>query len=169
MKRVYSESGIRASVCRNRNDNRCDLCHSFSFVRFINRPVTTIETFSKPEEAHLLRMRLEEAGIPAFVQDEYIVQMDWLYSNAIGGVRVQIADEDVAAAREFLVADRERASQVSVGVTCPACGSDETTPDKFPGRINFLGFLIDLPFACFKNRLRCQSCDCVFRPDPPPR
>ena len=64
--------------------------------------MTTVATFSKPEEAHLFRMRLEAAGIPAFVQDEHIVQMDWLYSNAIGGVRVQIADEDVPAAREFL-------------------------------------------------------------------
>ena len=59
----------------------------------------TIATFSKPEEAHLFRTRLGAAGIPAYVQDEHFIQMDWLYSNAIGGVRVQIADEDVEAAR----------------------------------------------------------------------
>ena len=53
----------------------------------------TIATFSKPEEAHLFRTRLEAVGIPAFVQDEHFVQMDWLYSNAIGGVRVQIAED----------------------------------------------------------------------------
>ena len=28
--------------------------------------------------------------------------MDWLYSNVIGGVHVQIADEDLDAVREFL-------------------------------------------------------------------
>jgi hypothetical protein len=50
--------------------------------------VKTVATFSKPEEAHLFRTRLEAAGIPAYVQDEHLIQMDWLYSNAIGGVRV---------------------------------------------------------------------------------
>ena len=62
----------------------------------------TVASFSKPEEAHLLRLRLEAGGVPAFVQDENMVQMDWMYSNAIGGVRVQIAEEDVARAKEIL-------------------------------------------------------------------
>ena len=66
--------------------------------------MTTIATFNKPEEAHLLRMRLEAGGIAAFIQDENIVQIDWLLANAIGGVRVQVADEDVAAAHELLAA-----------------------------------------------------------------
>lgn len=73
--------------------------------------MTTIATFNKPEDAHLLRMRLEAGGIPAFIQDENIVQINWLVANAVGGVRVQVADEDVAAARELLAAqDAEGAS-----------------------------------------------------------
>ena len=66
--------------------------------------MTTIATFNKPEDAHLLRMRLEAGGIPAFIQDENLVQIGWLLANAIGGVRVQVADEDVASARELLAA-----------------------------------------------------------------
>ncbi len=62
----------------------------------------TIATFSLPHEAHMLRMRLEGAGIPAFLQDENTVQMDWLYSNAIGGVKVQVAEEDWHRAAEYL-------------------------------------------------------------------
>jgi len=61
-----------------------------------------VATFSKPEEAHLLRMRLEAGGINAFIRDENTIQMDWLYSNALGGVRVEVAEEDEAAARELL-------------------------------------------------------------------
>ena len=34
--------------------------------------MTTLATFSKPEEAHLFRMRFEGAGIHAFVQDEHM-------------------------------------------------------------------------------------------------
>jgi hypothetical protein len=68
--------------------------------------VQTIATFSKPEDAHLLRMRLNAGGIEAFVQDENMVQMDWLLSNAVGGVRVQVADEDAKAARDYLANDK---------------------------------------------------------------
>jgi predicted nucleic acid-binding protein len=48
--------------------------------------MATVSTFSKPEEAHLLRSRLEAAGIPAFVRDELTIQMNWLYSMAAGPV-----------------------------------------------------------------------------------
>ncbi|MCX6968174.1 MAG: DUF2007 domain-containing protein [Verrucomicrobia bacterium] len=67
--------------------------------------MTTVATFSKVEEAHLLRMRLEDAGIPAHLRDENTIQIDWLYSNALGGVRVEVADADVDAAKAFLQAD----------------------------------------------------------------
>ena len=102
----------------------------------------TIATFSKPEEAHLFRTRLEAAGIPAYVQDEHFIQMDWLYSNAIGGVRVQIADEDVEAAREFLANDSPQRAPDAVDVVCPNCGSNDTAPDELPRRISFLSLLL---------------------------
>ena len=64
--------------------------------------MTTIASFTKPEDAHLLRMRLESAGVEAFIQDEHV---NFTYTGASGGVRVQVADEDVPAVREFLAAD----------------------------------------------------------------
>jgi hypothetical protein len=68
--------------------------------------VRTIATFSKVDDAHLLRMRLEAGGIEAFLQDENVVQWDWLLSNAIGGVRVQVADANAEAALELLSSDQ---------------------------------------------------------------
>ena len=64
--------------------------------------MTTIATFNKPEDAHLLRMRIEAGGIAAFLVDENVTQMEWSFLT--GGVRVQVANEDVAAARELLAA-----------------------------------------------------------------
>ncbi len=62
--------------------------------------MTTIATFTKPEDAHLLRMRLEAGGIAAFLEGENVTQMEWgLFT---GGVQVQVADEDAAAAGELL-------------------------------------------------------------------
>lgn len=64
--------------------------------------MTTIATFSKSEDAHLLRLRLESGGIAAFLVDENVTQMEWSFLT--GGVRVQVANEDVDAARELLAA-----------------------------------------------------------------
>lgn len=64
--------------------------------------MTTIATFNKPEQAHLLRTRLEAGGIEAFLLDENVTQMETGFFT--GGVRVQVADEDVEAARALLAA-----------------------------------------------------------------
>lgn len=123
----------------------------------------TVGTFSKPEEAHLLRMRLEAGGVAAFIQDENMVQMDWLYSNAIGGVRVQIAEEDVDAAKEILqnvyVPDGEADM-----AECPKCGSKDSAPDELPRRIAFLSLLLmSFPFLFSKKRWRCNRCKHVWK------
>ncbi|PTY02670.1 hypothetical protein DB347_23445 [Opitutaceae bacterium EW11] len=62
----------------------------------------TVATFSKPFEAHLLIGRLEGSGVHAFARDENFVTLDWLYSNAIGGVKVDVSDEDYERAMDIL-------------------------------------------------------------------
>lgn len=125
----------------------------------------TIATFSKPEEAHLFRLRLEAADIPAYVADEHFVQMYWLYSNVIGGVRVQIADEDVEPAREFLAADSPQPCPDAVDVMCPSCGSSGTAPDEWPRRLAYFTLLVvHFPVLIGRHRWRCGACDHVFRP-----
>ena len=41
-------------------------------------------------------------GITAFVADEHLVTMNWLYSNAVGGVRLRVLAEDVEPALPLL-------------------------------------------------------------------
>ena len=52
--------------------------------------------------AYLLRARLEGSGITAYVRDEYLITLDWLYSNAVGAVKVDVSDEDYEKALEIL-------------------------------------------------------------------
>ncbi|MEI6178323.1 MAG: hypothetical protein WCS43_15630 [Verrucomicrobiota bacterium] len=60
--------------------------------------MTTIATFTTPEDAHLFRMRLGAEGIEGFLLDEYFVQLFWYYSNTVGGVRVGVDDADAESA-----------------------------------------------------------------------
>ena len=69
----------------------------------------TLAAFNHADQAHLLRMRLEGCGIPAHVRDENMVTLDWLASLAVGGVKVDVADEDYPAALEVLAEDEPSA------------------------------------------------------------
>lgn len=117
----------------------------------------TVASFSKPEEAHLLRMRLEAGGVPAFVLDENMVQMDWMFSNAVGGVKVVIEEADAEAAREIL--EEPSADLPGDRPVCPACSSTNTAPDEGPRRVAFLSLLVaGFPFLFAKHRWKCGDC-----------
>lgn len=62
----------------------------------------TIASFQLPEQAHLVRSRLEASGITAFLRDELTIGSDWALTNALGGIRLQVADEDYEPALELL-------------------------------------------------------------------
>jgi hypothetical protein len=67
---------------------------------FVSR--VTVARFRDLSEALLAKAMLESAGIECFLADQDLVRMDWLYSNAIGGMRLQVKEEDADAATEIL-------------------------------------------------------------------
>jgi tetratricopeptide (TPR) repeat protein len=68
---------------------------------------TTIATFSFPTEAYIPKTRLEAEGIPAFVADADTISMNWFFSNALGGVKLQVRVEDAPRAIEILSQEAE--------------------------------------------------------------
>ena len=62
--------------------------------------MTILATFPTPEDAHLFRSYLESRGIEAVLLDEYFVQLFWQYSNAVGGVKVAVDEQDISASKE---------------------------------------------------------------------
>ena len=82
----------------------------------------TVASFLTVAEAHVALTRLHSAGLDAVIRDEFMVTFDWLCSNAIGGVKIEVVEEDVAAAREILALP---ASEEGV-IHCPHCGSHDT-------------------------------------------
>jgi hypothetical protein len=109
----------------------------------------TVATFSEPEEAHLLRLRLGAGAVDAYLQDENTVQMNWLYSNAIGGVRVQIDEGDIEAAKEIVAAPSVEAGEMAEmsevePTECRGCSSTGTAPDEGPRRLAFLSMIFSM-------------------------
>ena len=125
--------------------------------------MVTIAQFGKPEEAHLLRLRLGAAGIDAHVLDENLVQWYWYYTLAIGGVRVQVHEEDLEAAREVLDLPPLDMDE-EVERVCPECSSSRVEPREPPLRMDFLSLLLlSFPLPFLPKTHRCSSCDHKWR------
>lgn len=62
----------------------------------------TVKTFTYPHEVAIIRGRLESEGIECFVQDELTIQVNNFYSNALGGVKLQVREGDVPEAIKIL-------------------------------------------------------------------
>ncbi len=58
----------------------------------------TIALFNSQPKAEGARLHLAHHGIRSVLQDENIVAMDWFLSNAVGGIKLQVVEEDVADA-----------------------------------------------------------------------
>jgi hypothetical protein len=55
----------------------------------------TIAKFAYPHEAALLKGRLESDGILSNIKDEHTIAANPMYSPALGGVKVQVRENDV--------------------------------------------------------------------------
>jgi hypothetical protein len=96
------------------------------------QPVQTIATFSDGIPAHLAQGRLDEEGIFSYLADEQTVGLAWHLTNAIGGIKLQVADEDAEKARVILA---EHGAEPSAEET-----KDPTTPNDATGSEDDLSF-----------------------------
>ena len=52
----------------------------------------TVATFTYPQEAYVIKSKLEAEGIVVFLKNELAIQTENFLSNAIGGVQLQIPE-----------------------------------------------------------------------------
>jgi hypothetical protein len=123
----------------------------------------TVASFSQPFDAHLARTRLEADGIMCVVSDEYLVRVDWLLSNAIGGVKLMVPAWEADRAKEILrprprlvvVADADSTEEM----ICPRCHCDDVYCTRYSPRLAALfvllfGFLLPWRYL----RWSCKQC-----------
>lgn len=68
----------------------------------------TVATFDKSTDAHIALGRLAAEGVQALLFDDNMVQMDWLYAIALGGIKLRVQRVDVTRARRILATDYSR-------------------------------------------------------------
>ncbi|MDD2540625.1 MAG: DUF2007 domain-containing protein [Desulfuromonadaceae bacterium] len=127
--------------------------------------LVTIGRYSTPYEAHMVKSRLESEGIPAFIADEYTIGINWLYSNALGGVKVRVPAPLASEALQILAPEIEPSATYNVEAeACPECGS-KNTEDFLDKRNSFLTWMLfGLPLLLPREKRRCKECGHCWRP-----
>ena len=127
-----------------------------------------IATYQYPSEAMIFKGKLESEGIEVFLRDEMTINTDPMVSNAVGGVKLFVYQEDKEKAEAIL----QSISKYSVddsgnAIQCPNCGSAKvdylTTIKDFKSLLSFLFSLLFvlLPFYT-KHKYKCEACDFEF-------
>ena len=124
--------------------------------------LTTLATFDFPYEAQIARSKLDAAGIPAFLADEHTINANWLYCQALGGVRLQVPATALAEAEAILNGDSydlPELEAVDEAWTCEVCGS-QSTQYRLAGKPwAFLMFLlVEFPIWPVEDTRKCNDC-----------
>jgi len=137
----------------------------------VQTSLVTIATFSFPAEAYVAKSKLDSEGVWSFVADAEVVGMNWLYSNAVGGVKVQVKEEDEHRALQILnrkaepmELDTGASAEAAEEEKCPECGSSNIRYERFAMRWLFLSwFAVGFPLPFMKRKWRCRSCGLTWK------
>jgi hypothetical protein len=132
-----------------------------------SQSVTTIRRYRDQPEALLARSVLESAGIPCFLRDENTIRIEWVWSNYMGGIRLQVAEADVEAAEAIL--SQPIPAHIAVDgepdydqPQCPQCGSLDVNFNNFDAKVGATSMLLfgfPLPSPVQKDYWHCNNCE----------
>jgi hypothetical protein len=126
-----------------------------------------LKTFSFPHEAEMAKLHLSANYIESSISDAHTISMQWLYSDAIGGVKLFVAEDDVERAREVLSQDYSSIINEQWKIPkqqCIQCGSHDIKHHTNGKRSAFIVFLLlGFPAFFYKHGFKCQKCDAFWQ------
>lgn len=133
----------------------------------------TIKTFDRAIDAHILKARLEDEDIECFIYDENIVNVNPLYANAVGGVKLKVYETDVEKAKSILseIDNTAFTDKNDEAIKCPRCGSiDLISGFKSINDVRsifavIIAFIFTIIPFYMKSVYKCKICDCEFKPE----
>jgi hypothetical protein len=87
--------------------------------------LVVVRTYSHAMEAQMACGALQAAGIDARIADEHLVTQDWLLSNVVGGVRLQVPASQIDDARS-VIGEIDAPAPADAPMVCPNCESENT-------------------------------------------
>ena len=121
--------------------------------------LTQVRSFDNSFKANITLTKLESYGIECYLYDEQTVNMNPIYSNAIGGIRLMVKEEDLEETRQLLQKFDEDYLQ---SVKCPECGKPDISLISKPGATNFFTAILTWAFSSYaiapESIYQCSNC-----------
>lgn len=143
-----------------------------------------VSTHTVAIDAHIVKGRLEAEGIPAALEDDQYITMDWFLSTALGGVKVSVPEAYEEAALEVLQKTNNNEYQLSkldsealaqepaaefvpeVPTECPKCHSYKISRIEWMRHLSLVVlYFLHSPIAFSQRYYSCDDCGHVFRAD----
>jgi hypothetical protein len=125
--------------------------------------LVVLKEFRDLPEALLAKGVLDSAGIECFLFNENMIRMDWFLSNAIGGIKLLVKQDNSSLASELLNHEpMERFDVTDSGEFkqphCPQCNSLNVTFGGTGKRLSYVTLAVGLPLPVSRGRWKCDSC-----------
>ncbi len=128
--------------------------------------LVTVARFTQVYEAYLAKTRLASEGVECFMLDENIVSLNWFYSNAVGGAKIQVKTSDRDKAIKILTAiekNKQESKKLSKGKRkakgkCPNCQSSNIYRETISKKGMVFWQLTGIPLPFLKRRTKCYDC-----------
>jgi len=131
----------------------------------------TVASFRDLPLAELAKSKLESEGIPCFLADKNLIGINWLYSFALGGVRLQVRKDDAEIAEKILNEDfsseldslDDQFPKLQSDELCSKCGSSNISVVNTTRKAGALSLLLNLPLILFRKRYKCTECGHIMK------
>lgn len=137
----------------------------------------TVATYPDLISAQLAQSLLTAEGIDSTIPEENIAGIDWQWSTALQGIRLQVASADIDSALELLsirpgLLPDDYAAEIHDAEEqkrCPYCGSDIMGPQRWRRRGKALTMLAPIllllwPLVlAFGPKYECTQCGRLWR------
>ena len=127
------------------------------------REMVTIAKFRDLPEALLAQGNLNSSGIESVLLDDNLVRLDWLWSNAVGGIKLQVKVEDADEATEIL--NQPIPEEFEFGGAedyrqpeCPKCKSLDVTFQEIYKPVAYGSLWVGLPLPVHRKAWKCRAC-----------
>jgi len=132
------------------------------------------QSYIDPIKAHIIKGLLVSCGIECFLTDVNMLTVNLMYSQAIGGVKLNVFEKDIERINILLKAEQIEPETVlpivkeEAGVHCPLCNSDNVSYGgsvnrKFGYRHLFIPILLGLYPCTMRKAYHCFDCHHEFK------
>ena len=125
----------------------------------------TVASFRDLPIAELARTKLESEGVYSFLLNKHHIGVNWMYSQVLGGVKLQVNATDFDIAQKILNTDESaylnndclnfpKANEKDL---CDRCHSSNIECIKY-SRLSGAIMLLGIPLLFWGTRLKCKDC-----------